>query len=89
MDEEIKVFVPVEFVGVSPAVKEKNGLLIKSLQEIEIEALPMDILHSIEVDISKFTEIDQSFYVKDLAVSKRPLTNEAPTCSRRYSSTGS
>jgi large subunit ribosomal protein L25 len=71
MDEEIKVFVPVEFVGVSPAVKEKNGLLIKSLQEIEIEALPMDILKVIEVDISKFTDIDQSFYVKDLSISKK------------------
>ncbi|MBU4348636.1 50S ribosomal protein L25 [Patescibacteria group bacterium] len=71
MDEEIRVFVPIEFIGVSPAVKEKNGLLIKSIQEIEIEALPIDILHTIEVDISKLTEIDQSLYVKDLSVSKK------------------
>ena len=40
MDEKLKVKVPMEFVGVAPAVKEKNGLLVKSLQEVEIEALP-------------------------------------------------
>src|SRR3989338_6914470 len=40
MDEKLKVKVPVEFLGVAPAVKEKNGVLVKALQEIEVEALP-------------------------------------------------
>jgi len=70
MDQKIKLTVPVEFIGVSLAVKEKNGLLIKSLQEIEVEALPMDIPHNFQVDISKITEIDQSLYVKDLDIPK-------------------
>lgn len=68
MDEKLKVKVPVEFVGVAPAVKEKNGLLVKSLQELEVEALPADIPHHFEVDISKIADIGQSLYVKDLAV---------------------
>lgn len=70
MDEKIKLMVPLEFIGVSVAVKEKNGLLVKSLQEIEVEALPMDVPHILQVDISKITEIGQSLYVKDLDLPK-------------------
>lgn len=68
MDEKLKVGVPVEFIGVAPAVKEKNGLLVKSLQEIEVEALPADLPHKIFADISKLADIGQSLYVKDLPV---------------------
>ena len=68
MDEKLKVKVPVEFVGIAPAVKEKNGLLVKALQELEVEALPADIPHHFEADISKIADIGQSLYVKDLAV---------------------
>jgi large subunit ribosomal protein L25 len=71
MDEKLKVGVPVEFVGIAPAVKEKNGLLVKSLQELEIEALPGDIPHDIQVDLSGLMDIGQSIYVKDLSVPAR------------------
>jgi large subunit ribosomal protein L25 len=70
MDEKIKLMIPIEFIGISPAVKEKNGLLIKSLQELEVEALPMDIPHALRVDVSKILEIGQSLYVKDLDLPK-------------------
>lgn len=68
MDEKLKVGVPVEFIGVAPAVKEKNGLLVKSLQEVEVESLPADLPHKLSADISKLVEIGQSLYVKDLFV---------------------
>lgn len=68
MDQKLKVGVPVEFVGVAPAVKEKNGLLVKALQELEVEALPADIPHNFKVDLSKISDIGQSIYVKDLEV---------------------
>lgn len=70
MDEKIKLMVPLEFIGVSPAIKEKNGLLVKSLHEIEVEALPMDVPHIVQIDISKISEIGQSLYVKDLNLPK-------------------
>ncbi len=66
MDEKIKVKVPVEFVGESQAIKEKNGLLVKAMQEIEVEALPTNIPRSVIADISKIADIGQSVYVKDL-----------------------
>lgn len=68
MDEKLKVGVPLEFIGIAPAVKEKNGLLVKSLKEIKVEALPADLPHKISVDISGLAEIGQSLYVKNLAI---------------------
>jgi len=68
MDEKLKVGVPLEFVGVSTAVKEKNALLVKPLQELEIEALPADIPRDIKVDLGKLQDLDQSIYVRDLEI---------------------
>lgn len=68
MDKKLKVGVPVEFLGVAPAIKEKNGLLVKALKEVEVEALPTDIPRSFKADLSKLTDIGQSIYVKNLEV---------------------
>src|SRR3989338_10998410 len=46
MSAKIRAHVPVKFVGESPAVKEKGGVLNKSISEIEVEALPSDLPHS-------------------------------------------
>jgi large subunit ribosomal protein L25 len=66
MKEKTTTSVPLEFIGVSPAVKEKKGVLIKAMQEMEVEALPADLPSKIEVDISVINEIGESVYVKDL-----------------------
>ncbi|MDP3729445.1 MAG: 50S ribosomal protein L25 [bacterium] len=68
MDQKLKVHVPIMFVGESSAIKEKNGLLIKAMQELEIEALPTDIPQSFKADISVITEIGQSVKVKDIDI---------------------
>lgn len=68
MDEETRIPVPLEFVGVPPAVSDLHGVLIKAMDEIEVEALPGDIPSEIKIDLSKLTELNQSIYVKDLAV---------------------
>ena len=69
MDEKLQVKVPVEFVGESPAVKAGN-ILVKAIQEIEVEALPGNIPHSFIVDISGLTEVGQDFKVKNLVIDK-------------------
>lgn len=66
MDEKVKAHVPLEFEGEAPAVKELEGILIKNMDEIEVEALPIDLPHSIKVDLSGLTGLDQSIYVKNL-----------------------
>jgi len=71
MDEKIVASVPLEFIGEAPAVKEKNGILIKAMQEIEVEALPADLPRNIEVDLSRLSEIGMSIYVKDLKINDK------------------
>lgn len=70
MDEKISAHVPIEFTGEAPAVKAHGGVLNKAVAEIEVEALPADLPHSFTVDLSGLAEIDQSIYVKDIAVPK-------------------
>jgi large subunit ribosomal protein L25 len=69
MDEKIQAGVPLVFIGESPAVKAEGGVLVKSIQEVEVEALPQDLPHHIEVDISKLVTFDNRICVKDLKVS--------------------
>lgn len=70
MDEKIRTAIPLEFIGESQAVKQ-GGVLIKSMKEIEVEALPADLIAHLEVDISKLSEIHSSIYVKDLRISSK------------------
>ena len=65
-DKKIKVHVPVEFEGVSPAVKELGGILVKVVHEIEIEALPGNLPHAIHVDISALVDFDSNISAGDL-----------------------
>ena len=67
LDEKIKIKTPLVFIGESEGVK-NGGILVKALQEIEIEALPGNIPSSLEVDLAKLAEIGQSVYVKDLKI---------------------
>jgi len=69
MDEKIRVSIPLLFGGESLAVKE-GGVLIKAIHELEIEALPVDLSHHIEVDLGKLAVIGDSILVKDLNVGK-------------------
>jgi large subunit ribosomal protein L25 len=70
MDEKIKTHVPLVFIGEAPAVKEKGGVLIKSVEEVEVEALPGDLPHQLEIDLSPLTEIHQSLHGRDIKVPK-------------------
>lgn len=68
LTEKIKAKVPVELVGESPAVQNNIGLLLQTLKEIEVEALPTDLPEKIEVDVTKLAEIDQQVTVAELKV---------------------
>lgn len=67
-DKKLEVDVPLVFEGVSSAVKELGGNLVKVLHELPIEALPKDLPHDIKVDISVLTGLDSQILVKDLKV---------------------
>lgn len=77
-DKKITVKVPLEFTGEAPAVKELGGILVKVLHELEIEVLPKDLPHSIEVDISTIKDFETSLYVKDLSLPDGVVALTAP-----------
>lgn len=64
----VQVNVPIEFVGEAPAVKELGGVLVKVLHELEIEVLPKNLPHSIEVELSTLTSFDAQIHVKDIVI---------------------
>jgi large subunit ribosomal protein L25 len=68
LKEKTTAHVPVVLVGEAPIEKSKEGIILQSMNEIEIEALPTDIPHNIEVDITSLTEVGQAVQVKDLKV---------------------
>ena len=68
MKEKVTAEVPLVFVGVSPAVKDLNGILVHGLSEVEIECLPGDLISAIEVNVEGLTELDDMLTVADLTV---------------------
>lgn len=68
LTEKIKANVPVELSGESPAVQNNIGVLLQTVNEIEVEALPTELPEKITVDVSKLVEVDQQVTVGELAV---------------------
>lgn len=68
MEENIKIEVPLSILGEAPAIKEHGGILIQNLNSLEIECLPANMPHSVEIDISELSELDQALHVKDIPV---------------------
>lgn len=64
--KKVRVHVPVEFTGVSPAVKERAGILVKVMHEVEIEAMPKDLPHSLVADISTLVTFEDHVTAKDI-----------------------
>jgi len=55
------------FIGEAPALKKvKNSSMSHLIDSLYIEALPDDLPHSFEVNVSNIEELDQAIYVKDI-----------------------
>jgi large subunit ribosomal protein L25 len=65
MDKAMRVYVPIQLVGVPVGVKAQGGILEHVLREVEIECLPSDIPSHLDVDVSAL-EINGSIHVSDL-----------------------
>lgn len=66
--KKVQVGVELEFVGVSPAEKTLGGTLVKVMHEIEIEAMPSNLPHGIEVDISSLVDFDSQIKAGDITL---------------------
>lgn len=68
MNKPIRVSVQLEFTGTAKAEKDGVGTLVKILHEVEIEALPKSLPHSIPVDISSLAIVSDQIHVKDIVL---------------------
>lgn len=71
LTEKIRAKVAIVLEGVSPAVKDLNGVTVAEMDSVEVEALPQDLPEKIVLDLSKLEKIGDHFTVKDLIVSDK------------------
>jgi large subunit ribosomal protein L25 len=68
---EITVDVPIHITGESELVERGDAILNQVLNTLGVRALPADLPHAIEVDISGLDSFDKTIRVGDLAVSDK------------------
>lgn len=68
MSEKITTKVPLEFVGLSKAVKELAGIFIANIDELQVTCLPNDLPKDIKVDISVLNTFDDAIHAKELVL---------------------
>ncbi len=66
--KKVQVKVPLVFTGVSSAVKDKGGILVKVIREIEIEATLRDLPRELVVDIAKLVELNDKVHASDITL---------------------
>jgi len=70
LKEEVEVRIPLVFEGVSLAVKDLGGTLVKNISELEVKALPQNLPHEIKVSIDSLNNFGDHILVKDLVLPK-------------------
>lgn len=73
LKKKIRVGVPLDLIGDPVGVSQQGGVLEHLLREVEIECLPMDVLESIEVDVSNMN-INTRMTVADIQVDTSKYT---------------
>lgn len=74
LKEKVTATVSVEITGESPAERDKLGILVQQLDQVEIEALPTDIPEGFTVDANMLAEVNSAITVGDLVVDKSKIT---------------
>lgn len=68
LKEEVEVTVPLVFEGLSKAVKDLGGTLVKNISEVEVKALPQNLPKEIKVNIESLKTFEDEILIKDLLV---------------------
>ncbi len=68
MSRRIKVRIPIRLTGSSPAVVSLSGVLVRGVQELEVETLPTDLVPAIDADLVVLKEINSAIHVRDLVI---------------------
>ena len=78
LSEKVKVSVPIVQIGEQPeSVHLGETIVLQTLNEVEVEALPADLPENIEVDITSLKNVDDAITVGQLSVDKEKITIHA------------
>jgi len=78
LSQKVKVSVPLVLIGDQPeSVHLGETIVLQTLNELEVEALPTDLVEKIEVDINSLKNIDDAITVGQLKFDKDKLTIHA------------
>lgn len=78
LTKPIRTSIPLVLTGVAPAVKELSGILVQSKKQVEVECLPNDLVHEINVDITTLIDFNTSLTVGDIQVPDTIKILDAP-----------
>ena len=70
LNVEMEVDIPLVFTGEAPAVEATGGTLLHNLSSVRVKALPADIPHEIEVNVSTLVSLDVAIHVADLSLNR-------------------
>lgn len=77
LSEKVKVPVPLILTGEEPeSIHLGEAIVLQTMSEIEVEALPADLIEKIEVDITVLKNIDDAITVGQLNFDRSKLTIE-------------
>jgi large subunit ribosomal protein L25 len=77
LKEKITARVPLEFVGISPAV-EAGNVLLQIMHDLEVEVLPTDLPENFVVDLSLLKEIGDTITIADLKIDPKIAVQANP-----------
>lgn len=76
--QKVKVPVPLVLIGEQPeSVHLGETIVLQTLNEVQVEALPTDLVEKIEIDITSLKNIDDAITVGQLNYDKSKLTIDA------------
>ncbi len=68
LKEKIKAMIPLIVTGEAKAVTDKVGLVLQTLSEVEVEALPEELPDQIDVNVENLASLDEHITVEQLSV---------------------
>ncbi len=75
---QVEVDLPIEFIGTSPAVKDLGGSIVKVLHTVKIEAMPKDLPHNLEIDISTLVNFGDQILAQAIPLPNGVTLKENP-----------
>jgi large subunit ribosomal protein L25 len=75
LKEKVEVPVPIELIGEEhESVHLGETIILQTLNEVQVEALPTDLVEKFEVDITNLKEVGDTITIGDLAYDRETLT---------------